>query len=405
MTDNHQVAIIGGGIAGCTIAYQFAKRGVHVTLFERNLKIADEASGNPVGMLYPRLNNDSIISEFALSAFLYSLKFYQSLQLHESILQACGMLQLGFNERELARIQQVASVTTPEIAQLVNPTQASKIAGIECAHAALYFPNSAWIKPKSICQKLITHPNIRLETSSYVSHLANVNAQFLLSVNDQTYHQLFDTVIIANAHEAKQFQQSAHLVTQSVRGQVTQLESTRLSEQLKCIICSDGYFSPSIDGEHSVGATFDLKKNHLNVILDDHVLNLTKIKTFSKSLFNALEEKVISGRTAFRCSSKDHLPLIGALLDADALRIKRRRPNADPETLPWISGLYVSLAHGSHGLINAPLAAECIAKMICHEPLHEYETILKHVNPNRFLLRSLGLKALAKSIACVPSTN
>jgi len=405
MTDKHHAAIIGGGIAGCTIAYQLAKRGVQVTLFERNVKIADEASGNPVGMLYPRLNNDSISSDFALSAYLYSLKFYQSLQLPESIFQACGMLQLGFNERELARIQQVASVTAPEIAQFVNQTQASNIAGIDCAHAALYFPNSAWIKPKAICQKLITHHNISHHTDAQVSHLANINAQFLLSINNQTYHQLFDSVIIANAHEAAQLQQSAHLVTQSVRGQVTQVQATMFSKQLKCIICSDGYFSPAIEGEHSVGATFDLENNKLNVTAADHTLNVEKIKNMSTTLYHELENLVIGGRAAFRCVASDHLPLVGGLLDANALRTKPARPSAKSESLPWVSGLYVSLAHGSHGLINSPFAADCLAKLICHEPLKDNAAILKHLNPNRFLLRELGLKRLAKSIAYATATN
>jgi tRNA 5-methylaminomethyl-2-thiouridine biosynthesis bifunctional protein len=405
MIDNHQAAIIGGGIAGCTIAYQLAKRGVQVTLFEKNQEIADEASGNPVGMLYPRLNNDRISSGFALSAYLYSLEFYQSLQLPESIYQACGMLQLAFNERELARVEQVASVTAPEIAQFVNQNHASNIAGIDCAHAALYFPNSGWIKPKVICQKLITHPNISHHTDALVSHLTIVNAQFLLSLNDQTYHQLFDSVIIANAHDATQLQQSAHLVTQSVRGQVTQVQATTYSEQLKCIICSDGYFSPAIEGEHSVGATFDLENNKLNVTAEDHALNVEKIKNMSATLYHDLENLVIGGRSAFRCVASDHLPLVGALLDVDTLRSKPPRPSANNESLPWIYGLYVSLAHGSHGLINAPFAADCLAKLICHEPLQQNAAILKHLNPNRFLLRELGLKRLAKSIACATATN
>lgn len=45
-----EVGVVGGGIAGTTIAYELARRGVRVTLFERG-SIAGEASGRNMGLL------------------------------------------------------------------------------------------------------------------------------------------------------------------------------------------------------------------------------------------------------------------------------------------------------------------------------------------------------------------
>jgi glycine/D-amino acid oxidase-like deaminating enzyme len=45
-----EVGIVGGGIAGTTIAYELARRGARVTLFERG-SIAGEASGRNMGLL------------------------------------------------------------------------------------------------------------------------------------------------------------------------------------------------------------------------------------------------------------------------------------------------------------------------------------------------------------------
>ncbi|NOS97308.1 MAG: FAD-dependent oxidoreductase, partial [Methylotenera sp.] len=59
--------IIGGGIAGCATAHALAIRGIQVTLFERNATIANEASGNPQAMLYPRISGDDDASQFALA--------------------------------------------------------------------------------------------------------------------------------------------------------------------------------------------------------------------------------------------------------------------------------------------------------------------------------------------------
>ena len=45
-----EVGVVGGGIAGCTIAFELARRGLQVTLFERG-SIAGEASGRNMGLL------------------------------------------------------------------------------------------------------------------------------------------------------------------------------------------------------------------------------------------------------------------------------------------------------------------------------------------------------------------
>jgi D-hydroxyproline dehydrogenase subunit beta len=45
-----EVGVVGGGIAGTTIAYELARRGARVTLFERG-SIAGEASGRNMGLL------------------------------------------------------------------------------------------------------------------------------------------------------------------------------------------------------------------------------------------------------------------------------------------------------------------------------------------------------------------
>jgi D-hydroxyproline dehydrogenase subunit beta len=45
-----EVGVVGGGIAGTTVAYELARRGARVTLFERG-SIAGEASGRNMGLL------------------------------------------------------------------------------------------------------------------------------------------------------------------------------------------------------------------------------------------------------------------------------------------------------------------------------------------------------------------
>jgi tRNA 5-methylaminomethyl-2-thiouridine biosynthesis bifunctional protein len=56
--------------------------------------------------------------------------------------------------------------------------------------------------------------------------------------------------------------------------------------------------------------------------------------------------------------------------------------------------LYVNTGHGSKGLITAPLCAEVLASIICGGPLPIDGVLFSALDPNRFLLRKMGLKRL-----------
>jgi tRNA 5-methylaminomethyl-2-thiouridine biosynthesis bifunctional protein len=58
----------------------------------------------------------------------------------------------------------------------------------------------------------------------------------------------------------------------------------------------------------------------------------------------------------------------------------------------------MNVAHGSKGFTTAPLCAELIACMVCNEPLPISAELAGLLNPNRFLLKEMGLKRLAKMI-------
>jgi tRNA 5-methylaminomethyl-2-thiouridine biosynthesis bifunctional protein len=59
------------------------------------------------------------------------------------------------------------------------------------------------------------------------------------------------------------------------------------------------------------------------------------------------EVKVVGGRTSLRATTPSRLPHVGQVME----------------------GVYVTVGHGSRGMISAPLAAELIASEICGEPL------------------------------------
>ncbi len=404
--------VIGGGIAGCSTAYALARRGIKVTLIERNADIASEASGNPLAMLYPRLSGDDVSSQFALAGYLHSLALFKSLGLSPSDFNTCGMLQLGFNARELARIEKVAAQNHPNsVLKYVTQLEARTLAGIDITHDALYFPNAAWVKPQLLCRRLTQHKNISTITLSKVNNILKINNLFEIH-SDKNIIATADIVIIANANDAQLLYPNLPLNTQAVRGQVSLLKATETSSQLKTIVCSDGYFSPAAYQQnsshcHCLGATFSTtpasstEQADLQINDKDHLANLDKLNNISPPLHEQLQSNIAGGRVSLRCTTTDYWPLAGQLLDSVTLKTNPPRPSANINSLPWVAGLYMNVAHGSKGFTSAPLCAELLACLICNATLPVSNELAGLLNPNRFLLREMGLKRLAKMTAAL----
>ncbi len=398
------VIVIGAGIAGCSSAYALAQRGVKVSLIERHEHIAMEASGNPQAMLYPRLSGDDSASQFALAGYLYSLELISKLQLQAKDFHACGMLQLGFNDRELARLQKVLSwKEAAQHVQLLDPAQASQQAGLALPHPALYFANAAWLNPAALCRALISHPNISVKTSSNPNKVLKNNGLFEIYAGELCLEKA-DAVILANANQAEDLGISLQLKTLSVRGQLSLVKASEVSLALRAIVCSDGYLSPAEQGVHTLGASFSSDQS-LAIDEYDHQANLNKLNSYSPALHDSLKNSVVGGRVSFRCTSADYFPLVGELLDHAAIMAAPPRPNANPSSLPRTDGLYVNLAHGSRGFTSAPYCGEILASLICQENPAINPTMLSLINPNRFLLRKLGLKKLARSLPAVAASG
>ena len=405
MTPDNAI-VIGGGIAGCSSAYALAQRGIKVTLLERNPDIASEASGNPLAMLYPRLSGNDDSSQFALAAYLHSIALFKTLDLPASDFNACGMLQLGFNARELTRIQKAAADYPASSIRYVSKSEASLIAGIDITHDALYLPEAAWVKPQPLCRRLIQHKNISSITLKEVFNILKINNLFEINFNDGSKLQS-PLVIIANANDAQQLCPGLPLNAQAVRGQVSLLKAAAGSENLHTIICSDGYFSPAAYDQdsahlHCLGATFSAagstanRAAELTLSAADHATNLDKLHNISPGLYQDLKDNITGGRVSLRCTAGDYWPLAGQLLDVNTLQAKPPRPGTDVNSLPWVNGLYINAAHGSKGFTTAPLCAELIASMACNQPLPISAELAGWLNPNRFLLKQMGLKRLAK---------
>lgn len=390
------VIVIGGGLAGATSAEAMARLGYQVTLIERHPSLAQEASGNPLGVLYPRLTGgETALNTLAFQGFLYTLNLLKHIEIDAESYQQCGVLQLAFNERERKRIAAVIN-EYPEFVHEVNKITASDLSSISLEHDGMFIPQAGWLNPASFCEALTQHPNITRLTNTEALSIVKVSQGWQVLSKKELVAEA-TTLIIANATDAQHFKQTSHCEMQSVRGQITLLPATEQSKLLKTVICTDGYLSPARHGQHCLGATFSPNDDDTRIRETDHQSNLKMLKSLAPE-WDGYNPQTLQGRAAIRATTSDYLPLAGAVLDTAQLKENLPRYNADPNSLPWLEGLYVNAGHGSKGLVNAPLCAEIIASLICNEPAPVECSLLSALDPNRFALRKLGLKRLAQTI-------
>ncbi len=390
--------VIGAGLAGCATAASLAQRGWQVTLLERHNAIAQEASGNPQGVLYLKLSaHGTTLSRLIVSGFGHTRRLLE--QLHRGTdWDNCGVLQLAFDAKEAQRQAQLAGAFPSDLLCALDKSAAEDKAGISLPAGGLFYPEAGWVHPPALCALLSQQPNIQLQLHQEALELRR-DGDHWQAWNGEQLLASASVVVLASAAEIKGFSQSAGLPLKRIRGQISRLPATQASRALSTVVCAEGYVAPPRQDEHTLGASFDFNSDDLTPNSADHASNLQLLEEISPELALALDAAALDpehlqGRAAFRCTSPDYLPIVGPLADAtsfaEAYAVLGKDARQVPDApCPWLDGLYINSGHGSRGLITAPLSGELIAAWLNNEPLPVPTDVAQACHPNRFALRAL----------------
>mgnify|MGYP001163416501 CR=1 FL=1 len=401
-----RIAIIGAGMAGATTAAALAEQGFDVDVYDAK-GIASGASGNPQGGLYIKLaaSENATHSEFYLAAFQASLRLMRRLapDCQEPLWSDCGVLQQATTEAEAKRQQRFLEVSQypPGLIQSLDAEAASHISGTRQTCGGLYFPAAGWVSPATLCRQLLSHPRITVRIVG-VDQLRwqSDDRQWQLQLsNGET--AVYPQVVVATAVDTPQLLPDSYLPIKSIRGQITLLDAQSVPP-INTVLCGEAYTAPALDGQVVVGATYHQNDSSTEVRTTDQQKNIEHLLEFGPDFYDGRSDfKVIGGRTSFRCTTPDYLPMVGSVPNRSEFIQKfgilasnaRKIPATDAPVLP---GLWLNIGHGSRGLASTPLCAAILAADItgCARPISE--RVIEALWPGRFLLRDIIRKKLSE---------
>lgn len=397
------VAVIGGGIASSAVIYSLAKRGIGAQLFCQDSQLAMGASHNVQGAVYPHLQaKNSPHSELFAHSFLYAKRLYQ--QLTENGFhydhQWCGVLQHAVKQPLAERHQNIENkqLWPTELMHSVTPEQGDEIAGVCTGYSGVYFPLGGWVNPPQLVNALFQQAQALTAIQSHfncdIEALEKTSQGWLLKSHGQLFGPFSDVIICAGEHSDR-FAQTQSLPIVGVRGQVSHVQASAASRQLKTVLCHKGYFTPAYLDHHCMGATFEKNSKSRAVTEQDNQTNREQLLNFyGQTEFATSLGKVTAAKAAVRCSFIDHLPMAGEwaqqsdYIQAFAnLRLGKRyqyQALQKPQ-----QGLHLLTGFGARGLCSAPLCAEHLIAALNDEPLPLSERVSQAIHPARFIVRDL----------------
>ena len=391
--------VIGGGLAGCTTASSLANNGWKVNLIERKAKIASSASANKKAILHfnPSVSANNILNDFRIRAYLYSVNYFNK-YINSNIWNKCSILQLSNdNITKQKQIDVVNSNLYPnDFVKFVDKSTASKLSGIDLCKGGLFFLDSGFVNIIDLCKDIINNNNIIVSYNTNILRLKWLNDKKLWLVLDNHGNKIdkAPVVVIANAGDAVKFEQVNKFSIKYLHGQCSLIPESNISKKLKTIIYGKNFITPSVDGVHSLGATFsrDINSNNID---NNNKLNFFRLKESIPILYKSLDFfSNIDEFYGFRCFSIDDFPLVGQVPNYTKFINDYKLLGINAKTKfdkrgEYLPGLYLNIAHGSHGVMSCLISSELISSFINNRPQSLKKDIIDALNPARFIIRDL----------------
>jgi len=359
------VAIIGGGVIGLSIARALRRRRItDITIVERG-EFGREASWAAGGILAPQVEADSANEFFRLACASRGMYRQLAADLEkesgiEVELDTTGTLYVGFSDADEAEFRRRFDWQRDEglnvewldgdTARQLEPCLSHRV------RCALRFPDDYQVDNRKLVQALRRaneNAGVRLISNCEVNRLQIENHQVIGIETSQGAIKANTVVVAAGAWTSK----LTEIAIEPVRGQMLCFEpKPGLARHV--IYSSRGYLIPRHNGRLLAGSTTEYVGFDKTVT----AAAVAKIKEMAFEIAPSIESlPLIDSWAGFRPQAKDGLPVLGSSSDID--------------------GLIYATGHYRNGILLAPVTGQLIAEVIAGKP---ESTMLRSFSPDRF---------------------
>ena len=367
------VIVVGAGVIGTSIAYQLAKAGVKVMVFDRG-QVGGEATGASAGMI--QINPDRTTPTALSTLETESARLFPALAMElldrssmDIGYRAAPLLHVIFQESEEPRLRAhrawqldhgvavawLDGAAALDLEPALNPD----------VRAALYYPDNHQVMPRTLAEALartaVDLGAVLREGANIDRLLTNGDRVVGVAIGGDAVHA--GEVVIANGAWASSWSEALQtpIPVRPVRGQMVALQ-TPGSGLRNVVSFAEGYMLTKPDGSTYVGTTVEEVGYDARPTAAGIARLLALVPRIAPRLADATFASAWAG---LRPGTSDGLPLLGRL--------------------PGWHGVIVAAGHFRDGILLAPITGELVADLVARRrprlPLNAFD-------PARFLVRA-----------------
>ena len=370
----YDIAIVGAGINGCSVAYEFLQEGKSVILFDKE-GVASGGSGAAGAFISPKFSKSGELRAMLDAAFCYSLNYYKTNFPHS--FKASQLLHIAKDDKDDAMLHQYKKNSAFELEKASQEVLDSLS---ERAKKREYISlNAAIVNAQSVCQEMSQDVKFVCEK---VENLRYDDGFWLIN---ETYSAK-EVVLATGAYE--KVIKEPYIDVRGIWGHRVDVETSTKNpyslHQFVSISKSSGEDDKNL---LAIGATHNIHY-HPDKNKEAYDIEKGRAELLEKAAqtMNLKDVKIIKDYVGLRSGSVDYMPLLGSLIISEetikncGTRLQDKRISYDAFT--YYPNLYIINGSGGYGFVLAPYLANILKEFILNG-----KTIDKSIAPARYFAR------------------
>ncbi len=366
----YDIAIIGAGINGCSVAYEFAKEGKKVVVFDME-GIAHGGSGAAGAFISPKFSKSGELKEIIGDAFIYSMSYYEENFPH--LITRSALLHIAKDELDSQTLRAYKKESDLELLKVSIQRLNSLHTQVRDKESVSV--NAGVVNAVSVCKAM-------LKSTDFIKQKVNtlIYDEKMWIINES--YSAKNIIIATGAYEG--VIEEPYIKLRGVWGHRIDIHTTTQNPDSIHQFVS---ISPSEDGVLAIGATHNLGY-HPQKSTKPYDVEAGRKELLEKALRTLHLEnvKVIKDYMGLRSGSFDYMPLLGrVVLSRETLRDKSIRfkvKKADYTKYQYYPNLYMINGNGGYGFVLAPYLAKILKEHIINGKI-----ISSRISPARFFAR------------------